>query len=243
MRKKRGVLRMKEVHDEAQLNSFLQQFQLEEVFHTPLRNHLTLYHLASGDVICYQGQQSEHLYVLVQGRIKIYTNSHEGQSLIVSFKSPLEIIGEIEYIREIEIINTVEAVTEVYLIGIPYTWLRKFGHEHPPLLRFLLDIITRKFYIKSDFLSFNLMHPVENRLASYLLSLVSEEDAVNGTFQHEVIGLVDIANLIGTSYRHLNRIVGKFCEKGLVARGARGTIYIRNLDGLQALVDGIKLED
>lgn len=233
---------MKEVNDEAQLNYFLQQFQLEEVFHTPLRSHLTLYHLAPSDVICYQGQQSHHLYVLVQGRIKIYSNSQEGQSLIVSFKSPIEIIGEIEYIRQIEIINTVEAVTEVYLIGIPYTWLKKFGDEHPPLLRFLLDIITRKFYIKSDFLSFNLMHPVEIRLASYLLSHVSEEDAVNGAFQHEVIGLADTANLIGTSYRHLNRIVGKFCEEGLVARGARGTIYIRNLDGLQALVDGIKLE-
>lgn len=229
---------MKEVHDQEQLNSYLAQFQLEEVFHEPLRSHLTLYHLGSGDVICYQGQQSEHLYVLVQGRIKIYTNSHEGQSLIVSFKSPLEIIGDIEYIRQIEIINTVEAVTEVYLFGIPYAWLRKLGDEHPPFLRFLLDIITRKFYIKSDFLSFNLMHPVEVRLASYLLSHISEEDAVNGTFQHEVIGLADTANLIGTSYRHLNRIVGKLCEEGLVSRGARGTIYIRNLEGLQAMVNG-----
>ncbi|MBP1905744.1 CRP-like cAMP-binding protein [Paenibacillus turicensis] len=229
---------MKEVHDQEQLNGYLEQFQLEEVFHAPLRSHITLYKLSSGDVICYQGQQLEHLYVLVQGRIKIYSNSQEGQSLIVSFKSPLEIVGEIEYIRQIEIINTVEAVTEVYLIGIPYAWLRKLGNEHPPFLRFLLDIITRKFYIKSDFLSFNLMHPVEIRLASYLLSHVSEEAAMNGSFGHEVIGLADTANLIGTSYRHLNRIVGKFCEKGLVSRGARGTIYIRDLEGLQAMVDG-----
>ena len=230
---------MKEVHDQEQLNTYLEELQLEEVFHTPLRSHLTLYHLGSGDVICYQGQKSENLYVLVQGRIKIYTNSHEGQSLIVSFKSPLELIGDIEYIRQIEIINTVEAVTEVHLIGIPYVWLRKLGDEHPPFLRFLLDIITLKFYIKSDFLSFNLMHPVEIRLASYLLSHVSEEDAINGSFGHEVIGLADTANLIGTSYRHLNRIVGKFCEKGLVSRGARGTIYIRNIEGLQAIVNGL----
>lgn len=234
---------MKEVHDEGRLNDYLQQYKLEDVFHEPLRNHLTLYRLVPGDVICNQGQQAEQLYVLVHGRIKIYTNSHEGQSLIVSFKSPLEVIGDIEYIRQIEIINTVEAVTEVDLIGIPYAWLRKLGDDHPPFLRFLLDIITRKFYIKSDFLSFNLMHPVEVRLASYLLSFVSEEGEADRSYQQEVIGLADTANLIGTSYRHLNRIVEKFCKDGLVERGVRGSIHIRNLEGLQALVKGLSQEE
>lgn len=229
---------MKEVHDVDRLNNYLRQYKLEEVFHAPLRSHLTLYHLVPGNVICYQGQQSEQLYVLVQGRIKIYTNSHEGQSLIVSFKTPPEMIGDIEYIRQIEIINTVEAVTDVELIGVPYVWLRKFGNDHPPLLRFLLDIITRKFYVKSDFLSFNLLHPVEIRLASYLLSFAAEEEVLHGSFHHEVIGLSDTANLIGTSYRHLNRIVEKFCKDGLVERGARGKIRIRNLEGLRAIVEG-----
>ncbi|MNJ54446.1 Regulatory protein YeiL [compost metagenome] len=219
------------------------QYKLEDVFHAPLRKHLTLYHLVPGDVICYQGQQSEQLYVLVHGRIKIYTNSHEGQSLIVSFKSPLEVIGDIEYIRQIEIINTVEAVTAVDLIGISHAWLRKIGDDHPPFLRFLLDIITRKFYVKSDFLSFNLMHPVEIRLASYLLSFVSEGEETLRSVQHEAIGLADTANLIGTSYRHLNRIVEKFCRDGLVERGVRGTIHICNLEGLQAIVNGLSQEE
>ncbi|MNW30584.1 Regulatory protein YeiL [compost metagenome] len=227
---------MKEVQNSDQLDEYLRKYQLEKVFHEPLRSHLTLYRLAPGDIACYQGQRAEQMYVLVQGKVKIYTNSSEGQSLIVSFKTPLEVIGDIEYVRQIEIINTVEAVSSVDLIGIPYTWLRKAGDDHPPLLHFLLDIITRKFYVKSDFLSFNLMHPVEVRLASYLLSVSTEESDMTGAAHDDSISLTDTANLIGTSYRHLNRVIMKFCHEGLVERG-RGSIRIRDLKGLRAIVN------
>lgn len=58
-----------------------------------------------------------------------------------------------------------------------------------------------------------------------------------GSAHLDSISLTDTANLIGTSYRHLNRVIMKFCSKGLVERG-RGSIRIRDLDGLRAIVNG-----
>ncbi|MNI78242.1 DNA-binding transcriptional activator YeiL [compost metagenome] len=76
------------------------------------------------------------------------------------------------------------------------------------------------------------MYPVEVRLASYLLSISTEED---GTVFHEELdafNLTDIANLIGTSYRHLNRVIQKLCTDGLIERN-QGFILVKDRAGLR----------
>ncbi|MBP2242759.1 CRP-like cAMP-binding protein [Cytobacillus eiseniae] len=224
---------MKELKDSELIKSYLHAHQIETIFNEQLIPYLSLYSFSQGESICSQGDHAQYLYVLVKGKVKIYTTSEEGKTLILSFKTPLEVIGDIEYLRKIDIINTVEAVTPVYMIGVHYRYLEKYGKDYSPLLQFLLDIITRKFTIKSQSLSFHLFYPVEVRLASYLLSVsVDESDPL---FNKQLsINIKDIANLIGTSYRHLNRVIGKFCAEGLIERRT-GCIFVKNREGLSML--------
>lgn len=225
---------MKETKDQEELQGYLAAHRLETVFTEQMLPHLSLYRFNRGELICAQGDTPEHLYVLVKGKIKIYTTSIVGKALILSFKTPLEVIGDIEYIQHIDIINTVEAVTPVTMIGIPQRKLKELGSGHAPLLQFLLDIITRKFALKSNFLRFSLMYPVEVRLASYLLSVsIDEADGGQGE-QPNRMNLTDVANLIGTTYRHLNRIIADLCAQGLIER-SKGTLTILNREGLQQL--------
>ncbi|MFD0698061.1 Crp/Fnr family transcriptional regulator [Paenibacillus sp. GCM10027628] len=225
---------MKEVHDRDQLNHYLHVYQLESVFNKLLLPYLSLYSFDQGELICSQGETPQFLYVLVKGKIKIYTTSAEGKSLILSFKTPLELVGDIEYVRGTDILNTVEAVSSVNMIGIHHRWLKKYGSDHAPLLQFLLEIITQKFYVKSNSLSFNLMYPVEVRLASYLLSVSYDESDSLFNGQLSTDRLPDAANLIGTSYRHLNRVIGQFCKEGLIERN-KGYIHVKDRKGLSAL--------
>jgi CRP-like cAMP-binding protein len=224
---------MREWKDDDQLNSYLSAFELQSVFNEPIHSHLSLYSFKQGELICTQGDSSEYLYVLVKGKIKIYTTSEDGKLLILSFKTPLELIGDIEYVQNIDIINTVEAVTSVCMIGVHYSWLRKYGKDHAPLLQFLLEIITRKFTLKNNSMSFNIMYPVEVRLASYLLSV--SFDKSDSLFDGQIrISIKDAANLIGTSYRHLNRVIGQFCTEGLIER-KKGFIFVKDREGLSEL--------
>jgi CRP-like cAMP-binding protein len=225
---------MKEMYDFEQLTSYLRSYQIESVFTEQLMPHLSLYDFEEGELICSQGEPSQFLYVLVKGKVKIYTTSAEGKILILSFKTPLEVIGDIEYVRDINIINTVEAVSPVRMIGVHHQWLKKYGKDYAPFLKFLLDIITKKFYIKSNSSRLNLMYPVEVRLASYLLSISFDESDSPFKGQISTGGLMDIANLIGTSYRHLNRVIRQFCMDGLIER-TKGNILVKDWEGLKAL--------
>ncbi|WP_134684089.1 Crp/Fnr family transcriptional regulator [Brevibacillus migulae] len=224
---------MKEMHDPAQLMAFLQEYQIESIWNESLLPHMTLYSFEQGEKICTQGEAPQYLYILVKGKLKIYTTSAEGKTLILSFKKPLEVIGDVEYVRGMDIINTVEAVTPVRMIGVHHRWLRKYGSNHAPLLHFLLNIITEKFAIKSSSMSFNLMYPVEVRLASYLLSVCYDETDVRFQGCLSTTNLKDAANLIGTSYRHVNRVIQQFCEEGLTER-QKGYVIVKDRVGLSA---------
>lgn len=222
---------MEEFQNEHQLLHYLKQYQLESVFHEPLHPHMTLCHFEKCELICREGETSEYLYVLVEGKVKIFTTSPQDKTLVLCFKTPLEVVGDIEYVRESNIVNTVQAVSPVVMLRIHYQWLVELASDYPPLLKFLLKIISHKFYIDSNFSNFNLMYPVEVRLASYLLSISTEEA---GTVVHEELdafNLTDIANLIGTSYRHLNRVIQKLCADGLIMRN-QGFIMVKDRAGL-----------
>ncbi|MGG4143498.1 cyclic nucleotide-binding domain-containing protein [Paenibacillus algorifonticola] len=222
---------MIEIKDRELLGHYLQLHQLESVFSELLLPHLTLYSFEQEELICGQGETPQHMFVLVKGKIKVYTNSPEGKTLIISFKTPLEVIGDVEYIRGTEFLNTVEAVSPVIMIGVQHRWLNKHGRDYAPLLRFLLEKITRKFYFKANSMSLNVMQPVEVRLASYFLSVSYDESDAQFKGELSTDNLKDVANLIGTSYRHLNRVIRRFCEEGLVER-TKQWIVIKNKDAL-----------
>ncbi|WNB92759.1 cyclic nucleotide-binding domain-containing protein [Bacillus sp. NEB1478] len=224
---------MKELKNRELLHSYIHSHQIEAIFNEPLIPYLALYSFDPGELICSQGDPSHYLFILVKGKVKIFTTSPEGKTLILSFKTPLDAIGDIEYVHGSDIINTVEAVSSVHMIGIYHRWLKMYGNDHAPLLQFLLKIITNKFYIKSSSLSFNLLYPVEVRLASYLLSVSFDE--TDSLYKGQIhISIKDAANLIGTSYRHLNRVIQQFCIKGLIER-SKGFILVKNREGLSTL--------
>lgn len=224
---------MEQLKDLGQLERYLQAHGLESVFSEQLRSHLALYRFDENELICSQGEPAGQLYVLVKGKIKVYQTSTEGRTLIISFRTPLDTIGDIEYVQEIDMINTVQAVSSVWMIGVSYHALKKLAHDHLPFIRFLLENVTKKFYQKSHSMSLNMMYSVEVRLASYFLSVT------NSQLERQLIisNLTDIAGFIGTSYRHLNRVLNQFCEEGLIERGS-GCILIRDRKGLGALAGG-----
>jgi len=227
---------MIEIHDRVQLNAYLREHHIETSLPESIHPHLSLYRFENGERICSQGEPAANLYVLVKGKIKIYTTSPEGKTLILSFKTPLELIGDIEYVRKMDFLNTVEAVSSVMMIGVHHRWLTKYGNDYAPFLKFLLGVITQKFAIKSISMSFNLMYPVEVRLASYLLSVCFDESDNQVVGQLPTNSLSDAANLIGTSYRHLNRVIQQLSTAGLIER-VNGNIWVKDKEKLSELAN------
>lgn len=210
------------------MQQYINQFQLDKVFNEPLLQAVTLTNYKKNELIIEQGELPHYLYFLVEGKIKVFASSDEGKKLIIAFNQPFSIIGDIEFVQQSPYLNTVEALTDVKMLKIPLKVIHQYGMQHLPFITFILETLTRKFYMNANVSRFNLMYPVEVRLASYLLSMTTEEETVS------IHHLRDAADLIGTSYRHLNRIIGQLCDEGVIERKNR-IINILNREQLNVM--------
>lgn len=207
------------------ITGYLQQFDLTDLFPEHVQQLMHLKTFAGGDRFFTQGEEAHTLYLLVDGKLKISMLSPEGKRLIIAFKTPFDLVGDIEYVRACPLINTVEAVTETVVVGIPYSVLRDEMADNAAWLQFLLTTITHKFEERSHAMNFNLLYAVNVRLASYLLSMTPDRTVIDST------SLIDMADLIGTSYRHLNRVLEQFEQAGWISK-KRGKITIHDREAL-----------
>lgn len=210
------------------MQNYIKQFSLNRVLNDELLNALAISHYTKGNLVIQQGEKPRFLFFLVEGKIKTYKTSDEGKRLILSFKEPFDIVGDIEFVQQAPYLNTVEAITDVKMLTIPIQVAQKFGMSYLPFVQFVLERITEKLYVNSNALTFSLMYPVEVRLCSYLLSVAMDGITVS---PHD---LRDAADLIGTSRRHMNRVIGDLCKQHIIERKER-SIFIVNRQRLNVL--------
>ncbi|MGM0896973.1 MAG: Crp/Fnr family transcriptional regulator [Bacillota bacterium] len=207
------------------INEYLHQYELADLFPPGVIDSMHIESFAAGHRLFSQGDAADTLYLLVEGKLKISMLSPEGKRLILAFKTPFDIVGDIEYVQKCPFINTVEAVTDLVLLRVPHKALDHEMSGNALFQQFLLETITRKFVTKAQELNFNLLYAVDVRVASYLLSMTPDKPRLDSP------SLVDMADLIGTSYRHLNRVLQKFEQSGWIQRN-NGKIDLLDRDAL-----------
>jgi len=65
--------------------------------------------------------------------------------------------------------------------------------------------------------SINLLYPLENRLASYINEFLTNDEDSNIYIDFDE-NLVNIAELLGSSYRHLLRTLNTLSKKGVLEK-------------------------
>lgn len=228
---------MHERTDKAMLRALIRESPLHDIFTDDTISEMHLYQAEKGDILCSKGDRLTQMYFLLSGKIKIFTPSPNGKSLLLRFNNPLAIIGDIEFISRCEVRNTVEFVHPSLLVGISFKLLQERYGNHPPFLQFILQKISHKLCTSSNSTSLNLLYPVENRFASYLLSTISPEQPSAGLEELQTAKLTEIAELLGTSYRHLNRVIRNLCAGQIIER-KKGALLIRDRDRIKQLAYG-----
>ena len=222
------------------IETYLKQYDLADIFTETSKGYLRIETFSEGDLLCVTGEPIDRMYFIVEGKIKISAASAEGKQRILRFKKAMTVIGYAEYINEREVLNTIEVITDVVALSIPYTILREHNTTNT-FLQFLLRVITTKWYADSKSASFHVLYSVEERFAGYLLSITS--DFSDSLFYQEMrtSNPHDVADWLGTSYRHLNRIISTLCdEESLASR--RGKIIILDVERIKEKANGNSYE-
>ncbi|QIB70490.1 cyclic nucleotide-binding domain-containing protein [Aminipila butyrica] len=169
-----------------------------------------------GQYLCREGFPMEYLLFMISGKAKTFINVSNGKSLLLAFYTKSGILGDIELMTDGVCTTNVQALTEVTCMGIPMSYGGERLRKNVTFMNFVGAHLARKLDRCARNGAINILLPLETRLCSYVL-MTSEEGLFNEN-------LTEVAELLGTSYRHLLRTFDGLRKDRVLEKVARGYI-------------------
>ncbi len=213
---------MLRINDNARIAGFVGEYEMNKIFSKDMTSHMELLFYRKNEYMVKEGEEIPYLLFLTEGKAKVFTSLSNGKSLLLCFYQGFKVLGDLEAVDDVKAVTNVQAIADSLCIGIPYRIVRKYLLEDARFLRYICSSLGGKLNRCSKNSSINLLFPLENRLASYIYT--TGERTLKKPFITFHENLTEIAELLGTSYRHLLRSLSELCDKNILKK--EGSTYI-----------------
>lgn len=162
-----------------------------------------------------QGEAIRYLMIVISGKAKVCNYAANGKNLVLSYYISDGIIGDMEMMLNLESADTtIIALSDFRCILIPLAENDHFLRHDVAFLNEIGEGLAAKLLKSSrNFLS-AAFYTAEQRLSKYIY-----ETAYKNFFSDN---MTDVAATIGTSYRHLYRLLGELSAKGILEKDEDG---------------------
>lgn len=92
----------------------------------------------------FEGEHDPTLYVLVSGKLEVFTKNDNGEEIHIAFVEPVEPIGEMGYFQGGIRTASVRTVLPTDLLSAPYKNLTHYFEHVPHVAHAFLDVINRR---------------------------------------------------------------------------------------------------
>ncbi|MEK5395842.1 Crp/Fnr family transcriptional regulator [Paenibacillus sp. FSL K6-2859] len=229
---------MKSIHDPNLISHYITQFNLDAVFPESMYSLIQIRVYEQNEIILREGDELDGIYFQVEGRTKVSSSVGTGKSLLLRFYSPLSLFGDIEFVQGVMIQSLVEAEHQTTLLFIPKQKVESDLMDNHSFKDLLLRHLSYKLLTCTSASRTNLLGAVEERLASYLLTIQLQRE-----FGKEIQTpyIPDIASLIGTTPRHLNRVIQRLTDMEILYK-VKQEIVVLDWERLDEMSNGIRYE-
>lgn len=222
--------------DEKLIDYYVDKLGIQSRFSGDMRKWMTLYHIERGEDVYELNQPVTMFYFLAMGTLKVSYALDNGKVVLLRFIKPPGVCGDVEIGSNRPVKTTVSSATDCHLIGIRLDVIKEQTANDAVFKNFIIESLSHKVMAVSNAMAINLSYPLENRFAGYLLSITSQVDNLR-IQEIKTFDLREIATMLGTSYRHLCRVIRDFTDSGLIVKH-RSQILILDFEGLEALSAG-----
>ena len=184
----------------------------------------TLQYYEKGEYLCRLREPMQSLYLLLEGGIQTSLTNAAGRTRLG---------GDVEVV-----LGNIQATTDqraqedgALCAALPLAEYREALCSDLGFLRYASRRLARIVVMNTFRATNDLLLPLENRLAAYLLSQV-EDGWFHGT-------LTRTAETLSTSYRQLTRVMSRFAQAGYLRRTPEGW-RLEDPDALRALAESVE---
>lgn len=219
---------MEKISDKKLMDSFIIKHNTNKILDDYTLSHLQLHHFKKNESVLKAGSQLEYYYMLVKGRIKVSHLFENGKSVILKFYKDFITIGDIELFNNLPIGSDVDTEEDSYFLAIPVDIVKIHCYENPNFLHHIISSLSNKLSETLNNSSYNLTYPLINRFSSFIFKrFTSNPIILNQSFK-------DIALFLGTTYRHLNRVINEMESQNIILCQDK-KIHVLNMAKLESL--------
>lgn len=186
----------------------IEKYNIDKIFTLDMSAQMKLLMYKKHEFLCKEDEVLDYLIFLTEGKAKSFVSLENGKNLLTCFYEDFQVIGDLETLSMKTASGSMQALKDSYCIGIPMEFVRTNLIEDAKFLRFICENLGKKLHRCAHNSSINSLYPPENRLAAYILKTSDGEEKLK--FEGN---LTEVAELLGSSYRHLLRTLEAFCNK------------------------------
>ncbi len=191
-------------------------------------------HYRKGETIFHAGSPGEYVYILLEGRVKIYQLSSVGREVILWFCFPGELFGLAEILRSGRREVFAQSCCDSEILVIGQNAFAHFLQQSPQASTSVIDLLSCRL---RELGNVHLNVAADN-VTSRVVKLITRLAARYGKRIHSDIYLdipithQEMADMIGTSRQTVTEVLGDLRRKGIL-RVENRAIYIQNLTWLE----------
>lgn len=221
---------MRVAHSEKTIDDYVAKFGMTRFLNENLLDQLQLFHFPIYSSVFIEQEEQHYLYFLVEGEVQCSHYHLNGKLAVFAVSRPFAAIGDFEILSETRVKSNVIATENTTMLGIASDIVERYGANDPRFLHFLIEQLREKLY-KTNALQMNQILPVSHRFAVYLLA----QPAANAEGAILLPDKEGLASLMGTTPRHLNRVLRDMVDDGYISAGYP-LVHILNREGLETLL-------
>ncbi len=194
-------------------------------------------HFAAGQVVFYEGDESDTCYVVRAGRARATRRHRDGRTIALATFGPGDIFGELAMFDRERRSATVEALQDTDALAILGADMRRLLREHPDISVKLLAALGRRLREANERLVRQSFQTVQSRVATVLAQLAAGAIAQGSSPQDVPIvsTQAELAQLAGSSRESTSRFLAVLERAGIISQG-RGRLVIHDPEALQRYV-------
>jgi CRP/FNR family cyclic AMP-dependent transcriptional regulator len=179
-------------------------------------------------VIVHAGDQTDNVYIVLVGSLKVLISDEQGREAILSMLNPGDLFGEMGVIDDHPRSATVMAVEPCELVVIAKSDFKRFLAENFDLSLYIMRSLVRRLRNADRKIESLALMDVYGRVARVLLDMAEDE---NGAMVvKKKVSKQDIAKMIGASREMVSRVMRDLQDQHLITESA-GRILLHNLAG------------
>lgn len=174
----------------------------------------------SGQMIFARGDAGTEVYLVISGRVRLSIVTAEGRELSFVHAGPGSIFGEIATLDGGPRTADAMAVGPVEAMVLSHTVLRRMIETTPALASAAVSFLCRRLREADQQLEAVALHPIEVRLARFLLGLAAQRSPAQSGRQKIDLGMsqTELSLLLGASRPKVNAALSLLEDQGAIER-------------------------